>query len=309
MAERHPGQAGHDHAAGGNLRVAFLLNAGFTLLEVAGGLFTNSVAILSDALHDAGDSLSLGIAWALQRQSEKKGSAAFTYGYHRLSTLGALITGLVLLIGLVVVVWRAMGRLGEPEPVNAPAMIALSVVGIVVNGAAVLRLRGGESLNEQVVGWHLLEDVLGWVAVLVGSIVMAIWGLPILDPLLSIGIALFVLWNVGKKLRAALGVFLQRAPEGFDLYGFERRVATLPDVRASHDTRAWSLDGERHVLSTHVVVGDGATGEDIAELRRRIRELLAEDNFEHVTIEVEREGECDAAGDAPVVAPSHPRVQ
>jgi cobalt-zinc-cadmium efflux system protein len=288
---------GHAHAAHGGLALAFFLNAGFALIEVFGGLWTNSLAILADALHDFGDAASIGVAWFLHRVSTRRSDATFTYGYRRFSVLGALFTGLVLLIGLVAVISHAVPRLLNPQPVYTPGMMAFAVLGILINGAAVLRLRGGRTLNERVVTWHLVEDVLGWVAVLIGSIVMTFWHLPVLDPLLSILISLFVLWNVLRNLKKALLVFLQSAPASFNVERFAGEATTLPHVRAIHHTQSWSIDGERHVLSTHLVVDRSATSDQVTEAKRKLRELLEPYEFEHITIETECEGdECQAVG-------------
>lgn len=288
---------GHSHGGeGGNLALPFFLNLGFAILEVFGGFWTNSLAILSDALHDAGDTASIGVAWFLQRVARRRSDATFTYGYRRFSVLGALITGLVLLAGLVFIVGKAVPRLFAPEPVQAPGMIVLAVLGIAVNGAAVLRLRGSSQLDEKVVRWHLLEDVLGWVAVLVGSIAMALWELPILDPLLSIVISLFVLWNVIRSMKRVFLVFLQSAPASFDTAKFSTEAATLPGVQSVHHTHSWSIDGERHVLSTHLVLPRAASAEDASAAKRRVRELLEPHDFEHITLETEIEGEaCQSA--------------
>src|SRR5690606_34449558 len=109
-------------------------------------------------------------------------------------------------------------------------MMALAVVGILFNGAAVLRVRKGTSMTEKMVSWHLIEDMLGWIAVLIGAGVMAIWDLPVIDPLLSIGISLFVLWNVGRNLRKVAKVFLQETPDSFDAEGFGKSVESIPGV-------------------------------------------------------------------------------
>ena len=286
----------HAHDTSGGLGVAFFLNLGFALLEVVGGLWTNSLAILSDALHDFGDAASIGVAWFLQRVAGRKSDPTFTYGYRRFSVLGALITGMVLLIGLVVIISRAVPRLFDPQPVYSPGMIVLSIIGIAVNGFAVLRLKGSHTLNEKVVSWHLLEDVLGWVAVLIGSIAMTLWELPILDPILSILISLYVLWNVLRSLKKVFLVFLQSAPRTFDAAQFATAAAALPHVHSVHHTHSWSIDGERHVLSTHVVIQRAVEAEKVAEAKRQVRELLAPHDFEHITIETEIEGEeCQSA--------------
>ena len=294
MSQSHEG---HDHGSQGNLKVAFFLNLGFTILEIIGGMWTNSIAILTDALHDSGDCASLGLAWYFDRLSERGRTPEHTYGYRRFRLLGGLITGLVLIAGLAFILWQAAQRLVSPEPVNAPGMMILAVVGIVVNGAAVLRVKKGTSLTEKVVSWHLLEDTLGWGAVLLGAGIMAIWDVPIIDPLLSIGISLFVLWNVGRNLTKVMKVFLQTAPASFDLEEFRQRVGQFPKVERTHHVHVWSLDGESHVLSMHLQMTSDASRAEIVEAKNKVREALDEEMFEHVTIDVELAGEDCAAPD------------
>jgi cobalt-zinc-cadmium efflux system protein len=293
---------GHGHAHGGSssLKTAFLLNLAFTVIEIIGGLWTNSVAILSDAVHDLGDSLSLGLAWYFDRLSKHEATARNTYGYRRYSLLGGLITAAVLILGISFVLWQAATRLFSPEPVNAPGMMLLAAVGVVFNGAAVLKVRSGTSLTEKIVSWHLLEDVLGWVAVLIGAAVMSVADVPWIDPLLSIGISLFVLWNVLRNLRRVFDVFIQRTPRSFDIESFERQMLCAPKVISLHHTHSWSIDGEKHVLTTHLVMQAGASRQDILDAKQRVRDALDHETFEHVTVEVELEGEpciTEARGD------------
>lgn len=299
--DHHGHGHGHDHAHGhgnSNLKIAFLLNLAFTVVEVIGGLWTNSVAILSDAVHDLGDSLALGSAWYFDRLSRRGRTPQNTYGYRRYSLLGGLVTAVTLLAGISFVLWQSLGRLFAPEPVNAPGMMALAVAGILFNGAAVLRVRKGSSLTERVVSWHLLEDVLGWVAVLAGAAAMAVWDLPIIDPLLSIGISVFVLWNVVRTLGRFFDVLLQRAPDSFDLEAFERRMREVPGVLSVHHTHSWSIDGEKHVLTTHLVMAADTTREQILQAKQRVRGALDAASFEHLTVEVELVGEECIAGPA-----------
>jgi cobalt-zinc-cadmium efflux system protein len=290
---------GHGHGSSGNLKTAFLLNLSFTIIEVIGGLYTNSIAILSDAVHDLGDSMSLGLAWYFDRLSRRGRTAKNTYGYRRYSLLGGLITGLVLIVGLGFVLWNAASRLFAPEEVNAPGMMILAVIGVAFNGAAVLRVRRGTSLTEQVVSWHLLEDTLGWLAVLIGAGIMTVWDLPIIDPLLSIGISLFVLWNVVRNLRKVFNVFIQKVPEAFDVVAFERAVLAHPKVLSVHHTHSWTVDGEVHVLTTHLVMQRDASREEMIDAKARVRSLLDEHTFEHVTVDVELEGELCVIGSGP----------
>lgn len=285
----------HSHTAGGNIRFAFFLNLAFTIIEIAGGFWTNSVAILSDALHDFGDCFSLGLAWYFQKLSSRRPDATFTYGYRRFSTLGALITGLVLIGGLIIIVKNAVERLQDPADVHAGGMLGLAVVGILFNGYAAWRLHGGESLNERVVSWHLLEDTLGWAAVLVGSAVMMIWDVPIVDPILSLLISLFILYNVFRNVQRVAMVFLQSVPPGFDVAAFDRQMRTIEGVIGSHHTHTWTNDGESHVFSTHLVMAPHSTRESVVAAKKKVHEMLREQKFAHVTVEVELEGETCAA--------------
>lgn len=181
----------HHHATS-NIKVAFFLNLSFTLLEIVGGIWINSVAILFDAVHDLGDSMALGLSWYFANVSQKKRDSHFSYGYKRFSLLGALISSFILLVGSILILFEAIPRLIHPETVHVNGMIFLAIWGVLVNGAAVLKLRGGETQNERVVRLHLLEDVFGWIAVLIVGIVMLFVNLPILVPILSVGITFYI---------------------------------------------------------------------------------------------------------------------
>jgi cobalt-zinc-cadmium efflux system protein len=275
----------------GGIRLAFALNFSFALAEIGGGVWSNSLAITADALHDLGDSLALGLSWYFLKLAERGRTAAFSYGYRRFALLGALSNCMILLAGSGWILYEAARRLARPVEPNAPLMLLFAVVGLAVNAFAAWRLHGERGLTAESVRWHLLEDVLGWAAVLAGAVVMTFSDVPILDPLLSIGIMLFILWNVLRTLRRVAVVFLQAAPEGLDANELERQITALPGVRAAHHTHVWSLDGEHHVLTTHVVLPGEAGRPEIVEAKRRIRELIDERRIAHLTIEVELEGE------------------
>lgn len=277
----------HQHNSTKNIKAAFFLNLAFTLLEIIGGLYINSIAILSDALHDLGDSFSLGLSWFLDKYSRKQGNEKYSYGYRRYSLLAALINTSVLIVGSVFILSEAIPRLFDPEYANAGGMILLAVIGILVNGLAVLRLRGGASLNEKVVTWHLLEDVFGWGAVFIGGILMYFWDIPILDPILSLGITLFILFNVIRNFKKTLSVFLQAVPEGINLEEIREKFLNIEGVLDLHHTHIWSLDSEHHVLSTHLVVEESAGLEEIKKIKSQAKERIADVNFEHITLEIE----------------------
>lgn len=275
-----------------NIAIAFFLNLVFTIIELIGGLLTNSVAIMSDALHDLGDIFALGTAWYLDKTSKKERTQKFTFGFKRFSVLGALINSLILIIGSLYILSKAIPRLVNPEVANAQGMLILAILGIGVNGLAAFKVQKGKTLNERVVTWHLLEDVLGWVAVLIVSLVMMFYEIPILDPILSILITLYILWNVVKNLKRTLMIFLQGVPESIHISDLERNILKIPKVKAAHDTHVWSLDGEHHILSTHAVVQKDATKSEALSAKCQIKECIAKKfGIHHATVEIEYEDE------------------
>ena len=283
----------YDQSDTGDIKIAFYLNLGFTVLEIIGGLWTNSVAILSDALHDLGDSLSLGLAWFLGRYAERREDERYSYGYRRYSLLAALVNTVILIAGSIFILSEAIPRLAQPQRPHAPGMILFAVGGIAVNGVAALRVRRGHSLNAQMVAWHLLEDVLGWLAILIVSIVLLFADVPILDPILSILITTYVLYNVIRNLRKTSALFLQAVPEEVSIREIERKLLEIEGVCSTHHTHVWSLDGEHHVLTTHVVVNEEATRDEVLRVKSQIKALIERmENFEHVTVEVEYSDEA-----------------
>jgi len=282
----------HDHhTADRRIGLAFALNLVFTVIEVVGGLLTNSTAILADAVHDLGDSLAIGLAWLLARLARRPASGRYTYGYQRLSLLGALINALVLIVGSLWVLSEAISRLADPPMPHAVGMTWLAILGIVVNGAAAWSLHGGRSLNERVLNWHLLEDVLGWVAVLIVGIVLQFADWPILDPLLSIAFTLFILFNVVRNLRETLRLFLQGVPDDALVETVREKLLALPHVVDVHHLHLWSLDGEHHVLTAHLVLDIPISAESQHEIKEAIRETCRDCGIGHTTIELEQADE------------------
>lgn len=274
-----------------NIRTAFLLNLSFTIIEFVGGFYTNSLAITADALHDLGDSFSLGLSWFLERVAQKKRTALFSYGYKRFSLLSAFINATVLIVGSIVILLVAIPRILNPESVYSPGMLVLAVIGIAINGIAALRVHEGHTMNEKIVAWHLAEDALGWIGVLVVSILIYFFNLVILDPLLSIGITVFILFNVLRNFRKTLIIFLQGVPSSLAIDMVEQELRTMPDVTGVHDTHIWSLDGEHHILTTHLVIAGLADYERMRVIKCAARDKTIQLGVSHATIELEREGE------------------
>ncbi|MCL2765273.1 MAG: cation diffusion facilitator family transporter [Treponema sp.] len=291
MGHSHNHGHNHSHDSASNIGIAFFLNLSFTVIELVGGILTNSIAIISDAIHDFGDSLSLGLSWYFQKLSKKKGNKLYSYGYKRFSLLGAIITAVVLIVGSIFILLEAIPRIFEPQETNAIGMFILSIVGIAVNGAAVLRTRKGKTINEKVVSLHLLEDVLGWGAVLIGSILIYFTGLTIFDPILSIIISLFVLYNVIRIFRQILPIILQGTPRELKQEHIIEGIKQIENILNIHDLHIWSLDEEYNVLTIHVKLEKSVSMEELAELKNKIRALLKEEGIQHITIEFETQNE------------------
>lgn len=278
-----------DHAAQSTRRlvVAVVLNLGFAGIEIVGGLWTGSSAILADAVHDLGDASALGFALILERIARRRPDRRFSFGYRRFSLLGALINAGILVIGSILVAAQAIPKLLVPIQPHTQGMAALAVLGIIVNGVAVATLRGGRTLNERVASWHLLEDVLGWIAVLIVAGAMSVADVPRLDPLLSLVIGGYILWNAAANLRATLMVFLQGVPSSVDVEAVEDALRRIEHVGRVYHTHVWSQDGEHHVLTTHVVLDKDISVSEAKAIADGIRGLLKSMGIQHATIEFE----------------------
>jgi cobalt-zinc-cadmium efflux system protein len=286
MAHHHS----HDHSSK-NLKTAFFLNLGFTIFELIGGYYVNSVAIISDAIHDLGDSLSLGTSWYLDVKSKQSPAKGFSFGYRRFSLLGALINSIVLIAGSIFVIKEAIGRILNPESSDATGMLIFAIIGVAVNGYAAWKLSKGKTLNERVISWHLVEDVLGWTAILIVSVVLHFRDIQYLDPALSLLITIYILWNVISRLKETLVIFLQGEPIDVDRELIEREILMIEHVESIHHTHIWSLDGEHHVFTTHLKLGPIQDLNEMLSVKNQVKEIMKKYPFEHYTIETEIDAE------------------
>ena len=270
-----------------NILIAFLLNLSFSAFEFLGGVFTGSVAIASDAIHDIGDAISIGASYFLEKKSKQQPDETYTYGYARYSVIGSVLTTLILLLGSVMVIYNAIRRFINPTEINYNGMMLFAVIGVCVNLGAAFFTRGEGSFNQKAVNLHMLEDVLGWVIVLVGAIVMRFTGFARMDAIMSIGVAMFILMNAAKTLKEVLYLFLEKVPHGVDVKMLKERLAQLEGVADVHHIHVWSMDGLSHYATMHIV-----TDYDSHQIKEVIREKLREQGIIHVTLELEKEGEC-----------------
>ena len=268
-----------------NIFIAFILNLSFAILEFFGGIFTNSVAILSDSVHDLGDSISIGLSYFLERKSKKKADNRYTYGYIRYSVLGGVITTTILLVGSVLVIVNAIKRLINPVEINYSGMIIFAVIGVVLNFLAAYFTREGHSINQKSVNLHMLEDVLGWVVVLIGAIIMKFTNIKIIDPIMSIGVAIFILIHALKNLKKAIDLFLEKTPNDIDINELKKHLLKIKDVEDVHHIHVWSIDGYNNYATMHIV----SKSENTKEIKQKIREELEEHNICHAILETEDE--------------------
>ena len=269
-----------------NIFIAFILNLAFSVFEFIGGIFTGSVAIISDAVHDIGDAASIGVAFFLEKKSKKQPDEAYTYGYSRYAVIGSVLTTLILLLGSLAVIYHAILRMINPVEINYNGMILFAIVGVCVNLAAALLTRDGDSLNQRAVNLHMLEDVLGWIVVLVGAVVMRFTNFYMIDSLMSIGVAIFILVNALKGLKEALDLFLEKTPHGISIREITEHICEIDGVLGVHHVHVWSMDGHNNYATMHIVVNG-----DAHKIKHDIRDELKEHGIGHVTLELEEENE------------------
>ena len=273
------------------VRLTAFLNITFTIIELIGGFWTNSLAILSDALHDFGDSIALFFSWIFERGARKKPDLNRTFGYQRLSLFSAIFSASILIAGSTIIIFQAIPRLLNPELVNAFGMVGIAVAGIFFNGIGFIQLKKGESLNEEILSWHLLEDVLGWIGILVGGLVIYFWKIYILDPLLTIGLTVFILYSVVKSSKEAVNILLEGVPKHINIDQVKQEIKSIKGVIDVHDLHVWSLEGETDILTTHVVLEDELLISS-DKTRKIIKEILKKHHVEHSTIEFESKYFC-----------------
>ena len=273
-----------------NILIAFLLNLSFSILEIVGGLFTNSIAIVSDAIHDFGDSISIGVSYLLEKKSKKKPDNKYTYGYTRYSVLGAIITNTILILGSILVIYNAITRIINPEDINHNGMIIFAIIGAIVNIIAAYATKEGDSLNQKAVNLHMLEDVLGWLVVLVGAIIIKFTNITIIDPILSILVAIYILVNATKSFKKIFDLFLEKTPEDIEIEEIKHHILEIKGVIDVHHIHIWSIDGYSNYATMHVVTDT----KKINELKHSIKEELSEHGISHTTIEIEdKDSQCN----------------
>lgn len=268
-----------------NIFIAFFLNISFSIIELFGGLFTNSIAILSDAIHDFVDALSIGISYFLEKKSKKEPDNIYTYGYIRYSILGALITTVILITGSIFVIINALIRLFNPVTINYDGMLILSIIGIIFNLLAAYMTKEGDSLNQKSVNLHMLEDVFGWIVVLIGSLLIKLFDIVYIDSLMSIFISIYILFHALHNLSKVIDLFLIKVPKNIDIDKIKKHLENNTDIIEIHHIHVWSIDGYNNYATLHVVSNNPE------KIKKFIKKELLKFNISHSTIEFEKEEE------------------
>lgn len=279
------GHTHHHHT--NNLKLAFWLNFGFSLLEFAGGIYSGSIAILSDAFHDFGDAVAIGSAYFLERFSLKKNNNTYTYGYRRFSLLSAVFNNTILFLGSCFIIYKSIPMLANPDEVRSEAMFVFAIIGLAVNGFAMYKLSDhGGHLNQKTVFLHLMEDVMGWTAILIGSVFIYYFGWHILDPILSLLIAGFILYNATTNLASTYKILMQAVPDQVSVSNITRDVTAMENVEEVNNLEVWTMDGEYMVATIHVTISAGSTLETMQTTKEAIRKALTHHHINYSTIEI-----------------------
>lgn len=292
--------AGHDHGTNAirhekPLWWAFALTATFLVVEVVGGLLTNSLALLSDAAHMGTDVIALAIALFAVRMARRPPNAKRTYGYARLEALGAMINGALLFLVAAYILWEAFGRFRSPPEVSSLGMMAVAALGLVVNliSMQLLKAGSGESLNVKGAYLEVWADMLGSVGVIIAGVIVFLTDYAIVDPIVATLLGLWVLPRTWSLMKEAGHILMQGVPPGLDMEAVRRALLASPGVDAVHDLHAWALGSKERVLTAHVVAR--STPDSTDALRERITRTLRDDfQIDRLTLQIERQSCAEA---------------
>ena len=284
-----------------NILIAFILNFAFSIFEFFGGIITGSIAIISDAVHDLGDAASIGVSYFLEKKSKGEPDENYTFGYVRYSVVGGLITTMILIIGSVITIYGAIHRIITPTEINYTGMIVFAIIGVLVNLCAAFFTHGGESINQKAVNLHMLEDVFGWIIVLIGAVIIRFTDIVLIDPVMSIGVSAFIFVNAIRNLREIIDLFLEKTPQNVCISEIQKHICKIPGIQDVHHVHIWSIDGYNHYATMHVV-----TDLEAHEMKEKIREELLEHHIGHVTIEIESSEEHCHERECQYLQDTHP---
>jgi cobalt-zinc-cadmium efflux system protein len=291
MAPHAHGHHAHDQRSGSRHALLWVLGLtlAFTVVEVAGGIWTDSLALLADAGHMLSDNIAIALALVAVTLARRPSTPTRSFGMQRAEILAAFVNGLTLVLVSGWIVWEAIQRFGDTPEILGGWMLAVAVVGLLVNAAAaaILLRSGRESLNVEAALRHVFADLLGSGAVIVAALVIVTTGWTLVDPLVSIAIALLIVASAWGVLRDSTSILMESTPSGIDANAVSEAIVAVPGVTSVHDLHVWRITSGFDALAAHVLVG---RGEDCHGLRREIEAVLR-DRFEitHTTLQVDHD--------------------
>ncbi len=275
----------HHHHSEQNILLAFILNAVFTVVEIIGGIISGSTAILSDAIHDLSDTLALATSFVLQKMSKKRATPKFSFGFKRLTVLGALLNVIVLTAGSVFIISEVITHLQHPNAVNPEIMMVLAIFGIVVNGISCLKMKGSNKLLDKTVMLHLFEDLIGWVAVLVTSVIISITSLYILDPILSILIVGIILKNLYRSAKTIIEIIMNGTTDLKLAKRIKLMLLGTEGIIKIEDFHMWSEDGDYITVIAVLQTKSDKYNQILIEIKKELRK----ENITHSVIELKKQ--------------------
>src|SRR5664279_4426596 len=270
------------------LRISLVVTLAYIVLLVVAGLRAHSLALLSEAGHNLSDFVALLMSWGAVYLQGRPPSARKTFGYNRAGVLVAFVNGLSLVLIAFYILYEAFRRLQAPVNVHAGIMIWVAAAGVVMNGGiALLLMRGHRDINMRSALLHEIGDTLSTAAVIIGGIAIALTGQRWIDPALSVGIGVMILWSSIGIIRESLNILLEGIPSGMELDRIETSIRAIPGVNDVHDLHVWSIGSDTHSLSCHVSIADMRASERETLLRQIRDQLASRFHIHHTTIQFE----------------------
>ncbi len=278
----------HHHSTK-NIGITVSLNLLITLAELSGGIISGSMALLSDAMHNFSDVLSLIISYIAKKLSGKSHTYKHTFGYRRAEIFAGFINSVTLIIISVILIIEAIGRLIHPVPVEGNMVIALATISILLNGIGVLLIKkeAGNSMNMRSAFLHLFTDMLTSVAVLLGGVAIRYLAWYWLDPVLTLAIASYLLYASWDIFEASVRIFMEFTPKSIDIKQIAEKISSLEKVKNVHHMHVWQLDDHDILFEAHVEMEEDVPVSYFDTLVTRIEDLLQEDGITHVNIQPE----------------------
>lgn len=278
-----------------NIKIAFLLNLAFSIVEAIGGILTNSISIISDSLHNLGDSITIGINYIFEKKSKKLPNKEYSYGYLRYTMLGSLIASFILLVGSVIIIYNVVPRLIKPLSVNYDAMIIFGIFGLLINLYATIKIMRSKDKDKKI-NTHMIEDTVIWLFILTGSICIKVFNLVIIDPILSLLIAVYILYQVYKYMKNIYNIFMEKVPKNVKIDEIKKDIESNENIDNVHHIHIWSMDGVNNYMTAHIHLNKILNEEEIIKTKNDVKNKLKENKINHITLEVEYFNEkCDSS--------------